>query len=57
MKTTNAKMPSNESNRQPEGLMVLRTQSMPKDANPNGDIFGGWVMLRNIQRDSFAIHL
>jgi acyl-CoA thioesterase YciA len=44
MKTTNAKMPSNESNRQPEGLMVLRTQSMPKDANPNGDIFGGWVM-------------
>ena len=24
--------------------MVLRTQAMPKDANPNGDIFGGWVM-------------
>lgn len=35
---------SNESNRQPEGLMVLRTLAMPKDANPNGDIFGGWVM-------------
>ena len=31
-------------NRQPEGLMTLRTQAMPKDANPNGDIFGGWVM-------------
>ena len=30
--------------RQPEGLMTLRTQAMPKDANPNGDIFGGWVM-------------
>jgi len=24
--------------------MVIRTQAMPKDANPNGDIFGGWVM-------------
>ena len=24
--------------------MTLRTQAMPKDANPNGDIFGGWVM-------------
>ena len=32
--------------RQPEGLMTLRTQAMPKDANPNGDIFGGWVMCR-----------
>jgi len=30
--------------RQPNGMLVLRTQAMPKDANPNGDIFGGWVM-------------
>jgi len=30
--------------RGPEGMLVLRTQAMPKDANPNGDIFGGWVM-------------
>ena len=44
MNTANSKMPSTESNRQPQGLMVIRTQAMPKDANPNGDIFGGWVM-------------
>ncbi|MGE0653768.1 MAG: acyl-CoA thioesterase [Alphaproteobacteria bacterium] len=23
---------------------ALRTIAMPKDANPNGDIFGGWIM-------------
>ena len=23
---------------------ALRTQAMPGDANPNGDIFGGWVL-------------
>jgi acyl-CoA thioesterase YciA len=44
MNTASGKLPLDESNRQPEGLMVLRTQAMPKDANPNGDIFGGWVM-------------
>ena len=44
MKTTNDIKTSNESIRQPEGLMTIRTQAMPKDANPNGDIFGGWVM-------------
>ena len=30
--------------RQPRGLLVLRTVAMPKDANPNGDIFGGWIL-------------
>src|SRR5210317_2365225 len=44
MKTVNNQTPANELNRQPEGSMVLRNQAMPKDANPNGDIFGGWVM-------------
>ena len=29
----------------PQGLEpALRTIAMPKDANPNGDIFGGWIM-------------
>ena len=28
----------------PGGMMVLRTVAMPKDTNPNGDIFGGWIM-------------
>ena len=29
--------------RQPKGVLMLRTQALPKDANPNGDIFGGWI--------------
>lgn len=29
---------------QPKGDLVLRTLAMPADTNPNGDIFGGWVM-------------
>ncbi|HRH16028.1 MAG TPA: acyl-CoA thioesterase [Aquabacterium sp.] len=33
----------------PEGLapdmeLVMRVMPMPKDANGNGDIFGGWIM-------------
>jgi acyl-CoA thioesterase YciA len=30
--------------RQPEGMLAARTHAMPRDANPNGDIFGGWIM-------------
>lgn len=26
------------------GELSLRTLAMPADANPNGDIFGGWVL-------------
>jgi len=29
---------------EPQGDMILRTLAMPADTNPNGDIFGGWVM-------------
>ncbi|MBB2971203.1 MULTISPECIES: acyl-CoA thioesterase [Phyllobacteriaceae] len=28
----------------PTGILTLRTQAMPRDANAAGDIFGGWVM-------------
>lgn len=28
----------------PEGAPAIRTIAMPADANPNGDIFGGWLM-------------
>ena len=28
----------------PKGELVTRTVAMPKDTNPNGDIFGGWLM-------------
>jgi len=29
---------------QPHGELVTRTLAMPSDANPSGDIFGGWVL-------------
>ncbi|HEX9771248.1 MAG TPA: acyl-CoA thioesterase [Kiloniellales bacterium] len=29
---------------QPRGELVIRTLAMPADANPSGDIFGGWVL-------------
>ncbi len=28
----------------PEGQLLLRTVAMPRDTNPNQDIFGGWIM-------------
>ncbi|MGL5006780.1 MAG: acyl-CoA thioester hydrolase YciA [Plesiomonas sp.] len=33
-----------EQPRKPEGVLLLRTLAMPADTNPNGDIFGGWIM-------------
>lgn len=32
------------SDREPQGELLLRTLAMPADTNPNGDIFGGWIM-------------
>lgn len=33
------------SDRAPEGMdLVMRVMPMPADSNPNGDIFGGWIM-------------
>lgn len=29
---------------EPRGDLMLRTLAMPADTNPNGDIFGGWLM-------------
>jgi acyl-CoA thioesterase YciA len=28
----------------PHGDLALQTVAMPKDTNPSGDIFGGWLM-------------
>ena len=28
----------------PQGELTTRTLTMPADANPDGDIFGGWVL-------------
>ena len=27
-----------------QGTLTLRTLAMPSDTNPNGDIFGGWLL-------------
>lgn len=29
---------------EPTGDLVIKTLAMPGDTNPNGDIFGGWVL-------------
>ncbi len=29
---------------EPDGELAIRTIAMPADTNPNGDIFGGWLM-------------
>ncbi len=34
----------NEPATEPRGELVIRTLAMPADANPAGDIFGGWVL-------------
>jgi len=33
-----------QDHRTPTGELQVRTLAMPGDANPNGDIFGGWVL-------------
>jgi acyl-CoA thioesterase YciA len=33
-----------DSTHQPEGEPLIRSIAMPADANPSGDIFGGWLM-------------
>ncbi len=30
--------------REPKGELAICTLAMPSDTNPNGDIFGGWVV-------------
>ncbi len=38
------KNPSGGDSRTPRGELQIRTLAMPADANPNGDIFGGWLL-------------
>ncbi|ROQ01553.1 acyl-CoA thioesterase YciA [Stella humosa] len=33
-----------DATRTPRGELQIRTLAMPADANPNGDIFGGWLL-------------
>ena len=32
------------SGEKPVGELAIRTQAMPADTNPSGDIFGGWLL-------------
>ncbi len=34
----------NDDQLKPRGELAIRTLAMPADTNPNGDIFGGWLM-------------
>ncbi|MCP4911966.1 MAG: acyl-CoA thioesterase [Oligoflexia bacterium] len=33
-----------ENSASPEGELIVRTLAMPADTNPDGDIFGGWLL-------------
>ncbi|MBK9698157.1 MAG: acyl-CoA thioesterase [Propionibacteriaceae bacterium] len=33
-----------QAKRVPGGVLALRTLTMPRDTNPHGDIFGGWIL-------------
>jgi len=36
--------PAIDPNKQPRGHLAIRMLAMPANTNPNGDIFGGWVV-------------
>jgi len=38
----------------PRGALTVRIGAMPADTNPNGDIFGGWVLSRMDQAGGIA---
>jgi acyl-CoA thioesterase YciA len=47
---------SDEPNPLPDGHPHLRTVAMPRDANPSGDIFGGWTVSQmDIAGATFAV--
>lgn len=37
-------MNASEQTEEPRGALAVRTVAMPADANPNGDMFGGWLL-------------
>ena len=42
--TSSDQAPESGIDGEPRGALAIRTLAMPGDANPNGDIFGGWVL-------------
>lgn len=46
-----------EEQRSDRAIPSLRTVAMPADANPNGDIFGGWLMSQmDLAGGTYAAH-
>lgn len=45
---------TNDANEMPRGELTVRIIAMPADANPAGDIFGGWVLSRMDQAGGIA---
>jgi len=43
-KTKTESESESESSETPLGELAIRTLAMPADANPDGDIFGGWLL-------------
>jgi len=38
----------------PVGQLTLQTLAMPRDTNPHGDIFGGWLLARQLTKGRVA---
>ena len=44
MENASTIQPGADPEAQPRGALAIRNLAMPADANPSGDIFGGWVL-------------
>ena len=47
---------TNQYENQVRGTLSIRTLAMPADTNPNGDIFGGWLMSQMDIAGSITAH-
>jgi acyl-CoA thioesterase YciA len=50
------KTSTNQSKIEVRGTLSIRTLAMPTDTNPNGDIFGGWLMSQMDIAGSITAH-
>ena len=44
MKNADSKEPDDATGEKPRGELFIQAAAMPADTNPNGDIFGGWLL-------------
>jgi acyl-CoA thioesterase YciA len=50
------KTSANQDKNEVRGTLSIRTLAMPADTNPNGDIFGGWLMSQMDIAGSITAH-